>query len=597
MKGKTFFSEDAEYNSAPPQIVLEKFGIFRTFFAIIMAVLLNISLPVIVDAQCPASYSGKMDGVSAVTNPCGFYTIEVRLISSDNFTAYLGTVTGEFSSNIKILSIANEPGISSSHSNNRYFTINISNKAIYDNQPNKLATITFSYLTGNSGTAVTNSTNVAVAGPTFCSAGGNEAAYNLSSTQYSLEGNILIPSQFSCSSGSTDHGLPNRDITVDMNYDPYYRLCDIADTPADGEYECGELRGSCEYKVCVTKSNDALCGIDEFDVDEIEDLILGNNCFDYVWQLYAGDVTNDGTISSADIIQLQKVLTNQSYSIPLKWKYINFTEYNQQYLVTNNDECTVDVPVADNCAILAMSSNPVVEDWYGFPVGDVTYSCTSCTFSSPPVSRSYIAGNWTQDYQIKNANPAELNLTFRSSSGIKLWSMILKIQDQNNEILDVVLNDGSEPGLMWNYDQENNQLRMMYVRNSNILIKDFNIRIVFKKPLSSLSSIPELVYGDEKLHNLLIAEGEQYGYFGNQSNALSEIFIFPNPASDFVHISGISARNARFELLSITTECMMSGILNEDQLELTGIPNGVYLLKILTPLNSRTLKLIVSKNH
>ncbi|MBK6571343.1 MAG: T9SS type A sorting domain-containing protein [Saprospiraceae bacterium] len=603
MKTKIFATVSAKLNSYPPHFSLLKFGFLKPVIASIMATLFTIALPGLVNGQCPSSYSGQMGNNQPYT-PCGFNTIDVLMNTSNNFTAYTGIVNGNFSSNVKILSISNSSGVTSSISGDYNFTINLNNKSITSGTAISLATITYTLMTGNSASAVTTFTRVTAVDPgapggyTLCTTGGNASSESISLAQRTLEGNVLIPSEFSCTSGSTNHGLPERDIAIDMNYNPYYNICTITDTPSDGFYECEELRNGCKYKVCVTHENEQACGIDEFDLDVIRDHILGTDCFDWVWQLYAADVNNNGSISTADVLQIQNILNNVSATMPLMWKYINYTEYVAQVLINQNDNCNADIPVADNCAEITISSNPTVEDWYGFPVGDVNYSCTSCEFASAPVSRSYTLGENFQNILINHTNTNELVLHFDCPFKVNVWSMVLQNLALQNEIVAVYQDDKESNSFAWNYEKQTNQLRMSYVSNSIFTKRNFKINIIYKSKLEINGSCMRLVNGDPKIHNLIIGENGSYSYFDQPVfNHDSGFTIYPIPTTNYLSFLGEIPEEHQLKIYSSNGIEVYSGKVVEKTINTSNFPPGIYFLELFSNSKSIFKKVFISKVH
>ncbi|HEX5625533.1 MAG TPA: hypothetical protein VFX48_05920, partial [Saprospiraceae bacterium] len=266
---------------------------------------MNIWNPEKLSSQCPTSFTGLTTGDKSHGSICGFRQIDVAidLGNLNNFNATLGGIDVEFSSNVEILDVTLWNSNMTYDIDNNVVSINFGlngNAAVIDDD-DYFATISYTLITGITASAETSNTRLAYdTPPVSCGFGSNAAASTLNLSSNVVMGNILIPSQFSCSSGSTDHGLPGRTVTTEMAYDPYWEICEISSTNAYGDYGCSSLRDNCEYNICVTKSNESICGIDEFDIDIILDWILGIECFDYEWQLFAGDVSNDGYVSTTD---------------------------------------------------------------------------------------------------------------------------------------------------------------------------------------------------------------------------------------------------------------------------------------------------------
>ena len=82
---------------------------------------------------------------------------------------------------------------------------------------------------------------------------------------------------------------------------------------------------------------------------------------------------------------------------------------------------------------------------------------------------------------------------------------------------------------------------------------------------------------------------------GDERN--DEFVIYPNPANQKVIISNANIGSINFILSDIKGNTLKSGIVNptNDSVDLTGYHEGVYILKIITPIASYTQKLVVKR--
>ena len=76
---------------------------------------------------------------------------------------------------------------------------------------------------------------------------------------------------------------------------------------------------------------------------------------------------------------------------------------------------------------------------------------------------------------------------------------------------------------------------------------------------------------------------------GIQKNILNNIQVYPNPAKDLIHIKG---NFDSVELISISGQNMLIGI-NNESMNISGIPNGIYILKIEKENLLHTQKIII----
>ena len=75
---------------------------------------------------------------------------------------------------------------------------------------------------------------------------------------------------------------------------------------------------------------------------------------------------------------------------------------------------------------------------------------------------------------------------------------------------------------------------------------------------------------------------------------LGKIEVFPNPAKDFVHVSGIET-GSKIEILNLDGKLISSQVSNGNQFQLSleGLNKGIYVLAIQNKDFSTTKKLII----
>jgi hypothetical protein len=77
---------------------------------------------------------------------------------------------------------------------------------------------------------------------------------------------------------------------------------------------------------------------------------------------------------------------------------------------------------------------------------------------------------------------------------------------------------------------------------------------------------------------------------------LSNIAIYPNPANDWIQITGVTA-NSNFELFSLTGQLLEAGKVNSsyERLEVGHLENGIYQIRISGDFGVKTLPLVIKK--
>lgn len=153
----------------------------------------------------------------------------------------------------------------------------------------------------------------------------------------------------------------------------------------DGEYACPVVRGL-DYRVQPKNNHNRGCGLSSLDIDDISDYLLCNfNPFTDPWQLIAGDVDQNGSLSSLDAVEIQKVISNWTVYWP-SWTFVPTSTYTGFYppnCLSNPNFVPDYDPFIDFDEISASVSNA---DFVGIKMGDVDGTCTDCSddFSAGP---------------------------------------------------------------------------------------------------------------------------------------------------------------------------------------------------------------------
>lgn len=442
--------------------------------------------------------------------------------------------------------------------------------------------IIFTVISGSNATAETAFTRLASITPTcptVCSGYSEEDPVDINVTPVELNGNILIPGQFSCSGGSsTDNGLPDREVSVSMAYDPYYTLCDAINTDAYGYYECSELRDDCDYEICILGPEDDYCGIDEFDIDIIRDFILGNICpFYYEWQQFAADADNNGSVTTGDIVHLENYLISGSYNIPLKWKYVSNTQFDQ-FSVDCNSQNRHLVPVVTNCSEINMDTDPVVEDWYGFPTGDLNSTCTTCGFrADPPI----LTRDFNDQIQLSllplTNNRVWLQISHYKS--VDVFSVALKIGFDVEHITGIRLINQNVCSVQWKVDNDNGILKLVFVHLDAEILNNLALEISFRKPFFTPIHAWQIDRSDSKISNILIDESNS-GYSLDLQYESDNQWqdIFPNPASDLLFFNAVDL-NTFVVVKDLNGSIVKKELVTQNKIEVSNLPPACYLIE------------------
>lgn len=95
-------------------------------------------------------------------------------------------------------------------------------------------------------------------------------------------------------------------------------------TDANGYYEFKQLEPGKSYKVTPYKNDDILAGISTFDMLQLSKHILNVQNLSNPYTCIAGDINKSGSITTLDLVSLQKVILRISNSFPVNtsWRFV-----------------------------------------------------------------------------------------------------------------------------------------------------------------------------------------------------------------------------------------------------------------------------------
>jgi hypothetical protein len=128
----------------------------------------------------------------------------------------------------------------------------------------------------------------------------------------------------------TNGGAPISGVTVQLN--GYANKTTVTDS--DGYYTFDQLEPGKSYKVTPFKNDDLLAGISTFDMVQLSKHILNVQNLSNPYTCIAGDINKSGSITTLDLVSLQKVILRISNSFPVNtsWRFVdkNYTFTNPQ---------------------------------------------------------------------------------------------------------------------------------------------------------------------------------------------------------------------------------------------------------------------------
>ncbi len=190
-------------------------------------------------------------------------------------------------------------------------------------------------------------------------------------------------------------------------------------TADDGNYALPGLPGGATFNIGASKSDEILLGVTTFDLVRILQHILTQEPLTSPYKIIAADIDNSGTISSLDLVQLQRLILQQINTFPNNqpWRFVP-----ESYVFMNPAN-----PLAENfpetIALNRLEIDTANIDFVAIKVGDVVSNANAGNARYLPQSMGFEIDNQsfkkgeliTIPFNINNTNTAlgfQLGLDF-----------------------------------------------------------------------------------------------------------------------------------------------------------------------------------------
>ncbi len=488
-------------------------------------------LPGISEAQCPTVLQSFVENIGDSPFDCGVKFASIKLASIPASNASYVNVVGTFSVGTKVISISPAIiGLSASYSSTGFAVQGQSNFGLIT-PGTVLANIEYTSTGPNPIQFETIFPTIATINSISCF-GTQAAPLVVPLNMENNYGHILIPSQFSCGSTSTNHGLANRSVKTSWISPITDQICQSI-TDQSGNYFCDKAIAPCSYQVCVTNPNEDFCGLDEFDIYMIQQQIFTISCFPYYWQLLAADVNNSHSITAADISQIRQVLLETPpTNFPFRWKYLSASLYNS-HLQNFGPE----IPICrnfnfnwSNCQTISGGGLGYYEDFYNFPTGDVSASCTSCNFQN-------ITTRQSNKDQLLKISQVKNNIFIQSKFSTEIYAGSISLKFPNDIIIKEIIAESDELEFDWTMD-DNHLLKIVFNSTSANGISNLDFKIISNEILTENQLKEVKLENTNKINNICINSESNYFQWNLEELIQNEIevVIF---SKDRIILSGI----------------------------------------------------------
>jgi len=164
----------------------------------------------------------------------------------------------------------------------------------------------------------------------------------------------------------TEYGFGVEDVTVNISGD----VSSSVTTDADGEYDISLLLGS-DVTLTPHKDDNHSQGITTMDLIDIQRHLLLIQELDSPYKLIAADVSNDGILSTFDLVILQALIISNIQEFPnnTSWRFID-----ADFTFTDPTDPFADMPWPESISINDLSVDQLDNDFVAIKIGDVNES-------------------------------------------------------------------------------------------------------------------------------------------------------------------------------------------------------------------------------
>ncbi|HEX5625430.1 MAG TPA: T9SS type A sorting domain-containing protein, partial [Saprospiraceae bacterium] len=247
-----------------------------------------------------------------------------------------------------------------------------------------------------------------------------------------------------------------------------------------------------------------------------------------------------------------------------------------EYLCTGTNH---QIPVVTNCSVLTASADTIVEDWYGFPVGDLNASCTSCTFAPAPKVYNRSAGDPTGILLSRRIDHS-VDLMFEHDAPVSVWSLVLKPDFPVRQVEHVKLSSFPGKGLKYSLDESENTIRLLFSETLGNGVSAFQIRLEWNRMIPSKLSEWSISNDDARLHNVLIDRRDSFHYL-NQLTIRDDWMVgkYVTLALDEIQLEDLDLNNGWVRVYNINGDLVTRSKLETPQLRVSSLVPGVYFLR------------------
>jgi hypothetical protein len=226
----------------------------------------------------------------------------------------------------------------------------------------------------------------------------------------------------------------NADMVEDVTLKLDGAMTSVTSTDKEGKFKFENLYSAKNYDLLPSKNTEPLNGVSTLDLVLMSKHILGVAPFSTMYQTIAGDVNNNGVVTTADIVELRKMILGlqQGFSKNVSWRFV---ETGKTYDPLKTDW----IPNLPNKkTFLNLLINPTV-DFVAVKVGDVNGSAKTSNATGNVVARgeentTFI--NVDKDI-IAKGETVTLNFSTEKPNHIEGYQFTLNYDKNSMELVDI----------------------------------------------------------------------------------------------------------------------------------------------------------------
>lgn len=354
-------------------------------------------------------------------------------------------------------------------------------------------------------------------------------------------------------------------------------------TGSDGDYNAFVL-GNQNYTIRPSKQDGVSNGLSITDLLQVQAHILALKDLDSPYKLIAADVNNSGTITSSDLIEIQKVILGISteFTHVPSWRFVP-TSY-----IFSDPINPFASPIPDSIQVIDLRGVKPNLDFIAIKMGDVNLNATPNFQNVEATSRN--KANWTfsiQDQRLLAGTEVQIPITSSQLINIIGFQMALGFESESIALLEVI------PQVTKGFDflLKKEELKLLWASSlgtaelaSNTPL--FQLRIRAKKDtwLSDILWLDKKETPSEVVDTQFGTKAINLIYTQSKEKPIS-LKIYPNPAKNQLQIEWSEkelSAEARIQVFNNIGQEVLSIEVKEAQqvaLNISDLAAGIYFLK------------------